>query len=91
MLSELVDIEKIAAVCAINIFWGYSHDYIERNIRLIYSTDSGLIYYQPRAEDAAKELNFTGPHYKNSERIQSFEHGMSYFYKTKYLRMFHPF
>ena len=91
MLCDLVDIEKVAAVCAINIFWGYSHDYIERNIRLIYSTDSGLIYYQPRAEDGAKVLNFTSPHYKNSERIQSFEHGMCYFYKTKYLRMFHPF
>lgn len=91
MLNNLVDIEKIAAVCAINIFWGYSHDYIERNIRLIYSMDSGLIYYQPRAEDAAKKLNFDSPHYKNSERIQSFEHGMTYFYQTKYLRMFQPF
>lgn len=90
-LCDLVDIEKIAAVCAINIFWGYSHDYIERNIRLVYSVDNGLIYYQPRAEDAAKHLNFTSPHYQNSERIQSIEHGMSYFYKTKYLRMFQPF
>lgn len=90
-LCDLVDVEKIAAVCAINIFWGYSHDYIERNIRLLYSVDNGLIYYQPRAEDAAKNLNFTSPHYKNSERIDSFEHGMCYFYKTKYLRMFHPF
>ena len=90
-LSKLVDVEKIAALCAINIFWGYSHDYIERNIRLIYSLDSGLIYYQPRAEDGAKILSLNKPHYPEAERLQSFEHGMNYFYVTKYLRMFQPF
>lgn len=90
-LKGLVDVEKIAAVTAINIFWGYSHDYIERNIRLVYSVDSGLIYYQPRAEDGAKTLELKSPHNPNAEKIQSFEHGMNYFYKTKFLRMFQPF
>jgi len=90
-LSRLVDVEKVAALCAINIFWGYSHDYIERNIRLVYSLDSGLIYYQPRAEDGAKQLNLDSPHYPSAERLQSFEHGMNYFYSSKYLRMFQQF
>lgn len=90
-LSKMVDVEKVAALCAINIFWGYSHDYIERNIRLVYSLDSGLIYYQPRAEDGAKLLNLDSPHYPSAERLQSFEHGMNYFYSAKHLRMFQRF
>jgi parallel beta-helix repeat protein len=90
-LSKVVDVEKIAALCAINIFWGYSHDYIERNIRLVYSLDSGLIYYQPRAEDGAKLLSLDTSHYPSAERLQSFEHGMNYFYSSKCLRMFQPF
>jgi len=90
-LSKIVDVDKIAALCAINVFWGYSHDYIERNIRLIYSLDSGLIYYQPRAEDGAKLFRLNNPHYPSAERLQSFEHGMNYFYSSKHLRMFQPF
>jgi len=90
-LSRIVDVDKIAALCAINIFWGYSHDYIERNIRLVYSLDSGLFYYQPRAEDGAKLFNLDNPHYPSAERLQSFEHGMNFFYSSKHLRMFHPF
>lgn len=91
-LENLVDIEKIAAVTAMKTFWGYSHDYIERNIRLIYSLNNGLIYYQPRAEDGAKSLNLNSAHLPYSEKVHySFEHGMNYFYKTKYLRMFYPF
>ena len=92
LLENLVDIEKIAAVTAMKTFWGYSHDYIERNIRLIYSLNNGLIYYQPRAEDGAKSLNLNSAHLPYSEKVHySFEHGMNYFYKTKYLRMFYPF
>jgi len=90
-LSKIVDVDKIAALCAINIFWGYSHDYIERNIRLVYSLDSGLIYYQPRAEDGAKLLSLDNAHYPSAERLQSFEHGMNFFYSSKHLRMFQPF
>ena len=92
LLENLVDIEKIAAVTAMKTFWGYSHDYIERNIRLIYSLNNGLIYYQPRAEDGAKSLNLNSAHLPDSEKGHySFEHGMNYYYKTKYLRMFYPF
>jgi parallel beta-helix repeat protein len=91
-LSSLVDIEKVAAVTAMKIFWGYSHDYIERNIRLVYSVDSGLIYYQPRAEDGAQKLKLSCAHIPYAEKTQfSFEHGMNYYYGTKYLRMFYPF
>ena len=91
-LKSLVDIEKVAAVTAMKIFWGYSHDYIERNIRLVYSLDSGLIYYQPRAEDGAKKLKLDCAHIPEAEKNHfSFEHGMNYYYGTKYLRMFYPF
>jgi parallel beta-helix repeat protein len=91
-LKNLVDIEKVAAVTAMKIFWGYSHDYIERNIRLVYSLDTGLIYYQPRAEDGAKKLKLDCAHVPDAEKKQfSFEHGMNYYYGTKYLRMFYPF
>jgi parallel beta-helix repeat protein len=91
-LKSLVDIEKVAAVTAMKIFWGYSHDYIERNIRLVYSLDTGLIYYQPRSEDGAKRLKLDCAHIPDAEKNQfSFEHGMNYYYGTKYLRMFYPF
>jgi parallel beta-helix repeat protein len=91
-LENLVDIDKVAAVTAMKIFWGYSHDYIERNIRLVYSLDTGLIYYQPRAEDGAKRLKLDCAHVPFAENNNfSFEHGMNYYYGTKYLRMFYPF
>ncbi|MDG0964323.1 MAG: CotH kinase family protein [Opitutales bacterium] len=93
LLRNLVDLEKVAAVTAMKTFWGYSHDYIERNIRLVYSLNNGLIYYQPRAEDGAKNLQLNSAHlpYSSEKGQYSFEHGMNYFYKTKYLRMFYPF
>ena len=72
------------------IFWGYSHDYMKNMGGLFVGQWFDLL--PTKSGRWSEKAKLDCAHIPEAEKNHfSFEHGMNYYYGTKYLRIFYPF